>query len=69
MNLILTLILSWLSSSCMLREIPSTVHILDKKINCKYIRYALNLVSVVIDVHILLTPCITLKLLNLSDVR
>lgn len=62
-------VLHYYMSSVILSDIPSTLHILDKKLNRKYIRHALNLVFVLMDMYILLTPFITLVSLNLSGVK
>ena len=53
----------------MLRDVPLALLISDKNITRKYIRYALNLVFVLMDVYFLLTYCITFVSLHLSSVK
>ena len=53
----------------MLSDEPSTLLILDKNVTRKYIRHALNLIFVLMDVYLLLTSCITFASLYLSDVK
>ena len=53
----------------MLSNVSSTFHISDRYITRKYIRHALNLIFVLMDMYVLLIPCITFVVLYLSGIR